>query len=135
SAPADDGSATDSSTPTTASTSGPNTLPAHLHALSTHSQSAADHGGPRELRAPVGTHAWTQQLGDELAWMAQQGRDSASLKLSPEHLGPLEVRISMREGEASVWFGAANADTRSALEQALPRLRELFASQGLALAD
>ena len=120
--------------PTTASTSSLNTLPAHLHALSTHTQSGQDHGA-RELRAPVGTHAWTQQLGDELAWMAQQGRDAASLKLSPEHLGPLEVRISMREGEASVWFGAANADTRSALEQALPRLRELFASQGLALAD
>lgn len=134
SAPDDDGSKAANSPPTTASTSSLNTLPAHLHALSTHTQSGQDHGS-RELRAPVGTHAWTQQLGDELAWMAQQGRDSASLKLSPEHLGPLEVRISMREGEASVWFGAANAETRSALEQALPRLRELFASQGLALAD
>ncbi len=134
SAPADDASAAAGSASTSASTSSPTTLTAHLHALSTHSQSGHDPSA-RELRAPVGTHAWTQQLGDELAWMAQQGRDSASLKLSPEHLGPLEVRISMREGEASVWFGAANAETRSALEQALPRLRELFASQGLALAD
>ena len=41
----------------------------------------------------------------------------------------------MHEGEATVWFGAANADTRNALEQSLPRLRELFASQGLVLAD
>jgi flagellar hook-length control protein FliK len=57
------------------------------------------------------------------------------LRLSPEHLGPLEIRISMKDGEASVMFNASNADTRSALEQSLPRLREMFASQGLVLGD
>jgi flagellar hook-length control protein FliK len=45
------------------------------------------------------------------------------------------VRIAVRDDQASVWFGSAHADTRAAIEQALPRLRELFASQGLALAD
>jgi len=110
-------------------------LPSQLHALAAHAQTTADADGPRELRAPVGTHAWTRQLGDEIAWMMQQGRDAASLKLSPEHLGPLEVRISMQDGGASVWFGASHADTRAALEQALPKLRDMFASQGLALAD
>jgi flagellar hook-length control protein FliK len=67
--------------------------------------------------------------------MVQQGNHSASLRLSPEHLGPLEVRISVQNDQASVWFGAAHADTRAAIEHALPRLRELFASQGLSLAD
>jgi flagellar hook-length control protein FliK len=110
-------------------------LPSQLHALAAHAQTAADADSPREIRAPLGTHAWTRQLSDELAWMMQQGRDAASLKLSPEHLGPLEVRISMQDGGASVWFGASHADTRAALEQALPKLREMFASQGLALAD
>ena len=114
------------------SSSSSSNVPSHLQMMA-HAQASAE--APRELRAPVGTHAWTRQLSDELAWMMQQGKDSASLKLSPEHLGPLEVRISMREGEASVWFGATQSDTRNALEQALPRLREMFASQGLALAD
>jgi flagellar hook-length control protein FliK len=67
--------------------------------------------------------------------MATQGREAATLTLSPDHLGPVEVRISMQDGQASVWFGAQNADTRSALEQALPRLRDLFSAQGLSLAD
>jgi hypothetical protein len=67
--------------------------------------------------------------------MAANGREAASLRLSPEHLGPLEIRISMREGEASVVFGASNPETRSALEQSLPKLREMFASQGLVLGD
>jgi flagellar hook-length control protein FliK len=55
--------------------------------------------------------------------------------LSPEHMGPLEIQISMNDDQASVYFGAANADTRAALENALPKLREMFASQGLSLAD
>ncbi len=47
----------------------------------------------------------------------------------------MEVRISVRESDASVTFVAAHADTRAALEQAMPKLRDMLASQGLALAD
>jgi flagellar hook-length control protein FliK len=89
----------------------------------------------RDLRAPVGTPAWNDELGGQLTWMAANGRESASLRLSPENLGPLEIRISVEDGEAKVWFGAAQAETRAALESSLPRLRELLASQGLVLAD
>ncbi len=87
------------------------------------------------LGSPVGTSAWTDELGAKLTWMAHQGIQSASLQLSPEHLGPLQVSISVHDGQASVWFGAAQADTRTALQQSLPQLRELFAGQGLTLAD
>jgi len=88
-----------------------------------------------DLKSPVGTAAWTDELGGKVTWMAKQGIESASLKLSPEHLGPLEVHISVQNGSASVLFGAAQADTRAALQQALPRLHEMFAGQGLTLAD
>jgi len=87
------------------------------------------------VRAHVGATAWADELSGKLTWLTERGIQSASLRLSPEHLGPLEIRISVVNDQASVWFGAAHADTRSALEQALPRLRELFAEQGLNLAD
>jgi flagellar hook-length control protein FliK len=87
------------------------------------------------LASQVGTSAWSDELGTKLTWMAQQGIQSASLQLSPEHLGPLQVNISVHDGQASVWFGAAQADTRAALQQSLPQLRQLFANQGLTLAD
>jgi flagellar hook-length control protein FliK len=67
--------------------------------------------------------------------MVEQGKHTASLRLSPEHLGPLEIQISMHDDQASVYFGAAHADTRAALESALPKLREMFAAQGLSLVD
>jgi flagellar hook-length control protein FliK len=89
----------------------------------------------RPLQQPVGSQAWADELGARLTMMTEKGQYTASLRLSPEHLGPLEIRIAMREEQASVWFGAAHADTRAAIEHALPRLRELFEAQGMSLAD
>ena len=102
-------------------------------ASATHTQSGAVEGPP--LRSQIGTSAWTDELGARLTLMAHQGLTSASLRLTPDHLGPVEVKISVRDSSASVWFGASQADTRAALEQALPRLRELFAAQGLNLTN
>jgi flagellar hook-length control protein FliK len=67
--------------------------------------------------------------------MSHKGLESGSLRVSPEHLGPVEVQISVQNGAASVWFGANHPDARAALEQALPKLREMFANQGLTLTD
>jgi hypothetical protein len=108
-----------------------------LHAASVHHVTHNNNSQTMtaEIRSPMGTQAWNDEVGNQITWMAQQGRESASLKLTPEHLGPIEVRINVQDGQTSVWFGAANADTRSAIEQALPRLRELFSAQGLSLAD
>jgi flagellar hook-length control protein FliK len=47
----------------------------------------------------------------------------------------VQVHITLQAGQASVWFGANHADTRAALEQSLPRLRELFAGAGMPLTD
>jgi flagellar hook-length control protein FliK len=116
---------------------GPNSL-AHLglasHFPVQHTRSDTN-TSTGELRSTVGSAAWNDELGGQLTWMTQQGIESGSLQLSPEHLGPVEVTISVQNGDASVWFGASHADTRAALEQALPRLREMFASQGLTLTD
>jgi flagellar hook-length control protein FliK len=89
----------------------------------------------RPVHVPVGTPGWADEIGSRLTLMTHKGEHTASLRLSPEHLGPLEIRIAMRDDQASVWFGAAHADTRAAIEHALPRLREMFSAQGMSLAD
>lgn len=78
--------------------------------------------------------AWSQNLGDRLLLMAERGVQSATLRLHPEHLGQMQIRIHVDEdGSAQVLFSAQQAPTRDALEHAIPRLRELFADQGLNL--
>jgi flagellar hook-length control protein FliK len=96
-----------------------------------HVQSAMTH----PVHTPVGSAGWADEIGTRVVMMTESGNHTASLKLSPEHLGPLEISITVRDDKASVWFGAAHADTRAAIETALPRLREMFESQGLSLAD
>ena len=105
--------------------------PAQLSALSPQSTQVAG----ASLESPVGTHEWAEELGTRLAVMTARGEQTGSLRLSPEHLGPLEVQIRVQDDKASVVFGAQHADTRSALQEALPRLRELFAASGLQLLD
>lgn len=89
----------------------------------------------RPVHQPVGSAAWADEIGTRVVMMTESGNHTASLKLSPDHLGPLEINITVRDDKASVWFGAAHADTRAAIETALPRLREMFEAQGLSLAD
>jgi flagellar hook-length control protein FliK len=112
---------------------GPESSAAHL-ANAAHER-LAELGERPTIRAHVGTANWTEQLAGKLTLMVGRGIQTASIQLSPENLGPLEVRISVQNDQASVWFGASHAETRTALEQALPRLRELLAGQGLNLSD
>lgn len=90
---------------------------------------------PGELRARLGTASWSAGLGQRLLAMAENGVDAARLRLHPANLGPLDIQIAVEDDRAQVWFGAQNAATRDALEAALPRLREMFAEQGLELAQ
>jgi flagellar hook-length control protein FliK len=89
--------------------------------------------------ASLSTHVrdprWADDLGARLASMVRTGESSASLQLSPVDLGPLEVQVAVRDNQATVHFGAANAETRALLEASIPRLREMLAAQGFQLMD
>jgi flagellar hook-length control protein FliK len=105
------------------------------HATGQLANQHVQHAINRPVHTPVGSSAWADEIGTRVVMMTESGNHTASLKLSPEHLGPLEISITVRDEKASVWFGAAHADTRAAIENALPRLREMFEAQGLSLAD
>lgn len=80
--------------------------------------------------------AWSKGLGERLLLMVDKGLQSARLRLHPEHLGPMEIRIHVDEdGATRVLFSAHHGQTREALEQTIPRLHELFAEQGLNLSQ
>jgi flagellar hook-length control protein FliK len=87
------------------------------------------------LREQVGTPRWQHELGQRLVALAGQGVREVRLQLHPEHLGPLEVRITLHDSQVGLWFGAQHAETRDALEHSLPRLREMFTQGGLTMTD
>lgn len=100
---------------------------------STSTAQAAAPAAAQTVHAAVGAPRWADELGSKMVLMSLNGQHEGSLSLTPEHLGPLEVRVSVNQGTANVWFGSQHADTRAALTEALPRLRELFADAGLAM--
>lgn len=83
----------------------------------------------------VATSAWEQAIGGRLTFMAKNGVTVAKLHLKPAEMGPIEITVKMREDQASISFNAHHANTREALEVAIPRLREMFAQSGLNLAE
>jgi flagellar hook-length control protein FliK len=85
------------------------------------------------ISTSVRDRAWGEQVGDRVVMMAANQLKQAEIRLSPAELGPLRVKVSVDDGNAHVTFHAQHAVTREALEQALPRLREMLAENGLSL--
>lgn len=77
--------------------------------------------------------AWGEQVGQRVLMMAGNRMHTAEIRLTPAELGPLRVQVSVDDGAANVTFHAQHAVTREAIEQALPRLREMLAENGLSL--
>jgi flagellar hook-length control protein FliK len=85
------------------------------------------------ISVPVASGSWPNAVAAQVHWFVNNDVQSATLRLSPEHLGPVEVHIDVQKSQVNVNFSAAHAETRAALEQTVPRLREIFASGGLTL--
>ena len=78
---------------------------------------------------------WAEEFGTRMTMMVRGGESQASLQLSPVDLGPMDVNVSVRNSDATIHFGAANAETRALIEASIPRLREMLAAQGFNLMD
>ena len=72
-------------------------------------------------------------FGARIVWMAEQRLGHAEIRLNPEHLGPIEVRVQMDGTQVSAEFQSGHAGVRQAIEASLPRLREMLGQQGLQL--
>ena len=82
------------------------------------------------ISTPVLDKSWGQELGQKLSVMAGKGGGKVLIKLNPAHLGPLEASIRTTHESAVIQVHAAHAMTREALDNAIPRLKEMLAQQG-----
>jgi len=97
----------------------PLAAPAHQAALASHPMSPAFAG----------------DLTAEVKLMVDGGLQQAELRLNPADLGPIRIQLQVdaQSQTAGVTFAAAHAATREGIEQSLPVLRDMLASQGLSL--
>lgn len=85
------------------------------------------------VSVPVGQAGWDQAMGERIQWMVGRNIQEAEVKLTPPHLGPLEIKISVQNDQTNISFLAAQAPTREALEAAIPRLKEMLGDANLNL--
>ena len=87
------------------------------------------------VQVPVGQPGWGEAVGQQVTWFVSQNISAASLRLNPQHLGPMEMAVSMDGDQASITFTSQHSMVRDALESSIPRLREMLAENGLNLVN
>ena len=92
-------------------------------------------GAGDRIAARVGTPAWDNQIGQKIVWMVAGKEQSASLTLNPPDMGPMQVVLSVTNDHATVTFSATTPEVRQALEDAMPKLREMMSESGIALGN
>jgi flagellar hook-length control protein FliK len=85
------------------------------------------------LPASPGTPAFAPALGLQLSTWLREGVQHASLELHPQELGPIDVRIAVKDGQTRIDLAADVTSTRHALQEALPQLAAALGDVGLAL--
>lgn len=86
------------------------------------------------IPARLGTQAWDNQVSQRIVYMVGK-EQAATLTLNPPDLGPVQVVLNVTNDGASVAFSSNQQEVRQALENALPRLREMMGESGIALGN
>lgn len=109
-------------------------LPAALQDLKAALASNAVFNGEPTPKPVLGDDGFDQAIGARIGWLADQKIGHAHIRLNPEDLGPVDVRLQMNGDKVHASFSSPHVDVRQALESSLPRLRELLGEQGFQLA-
>lgn len=110
------------------------TLAPLLTSTAQHSRGAELQTLPTAINAPLHDRtAWSQDFGDRIVWMAKQDQQSADIRITPANLGPVQISLNIEDGKANAVFVSPHAEVRQALEEALPRLREMLNASGISL--
>jgi flagellar hook-length control protein FliK len=112
--------------------------PAPLAALQAQAAKLDATGNPAmpgdRIPARLGTQAWDNQVSQRIVYMVGK-EQAATLTLNPPDLGPVQIVLNVTNDQATVAFSSDQLDVRQALENALPRLREMMSESGIALGN
>lgn len=107
----------------------------HFAAAVNHRSTAAQQPAVPQLpvNTPAGQAAFADDVGDRVMWMLGRAESKAELVLTPPTLGKVEVTINLSGDQTTAQFVVSSQAARDALEQALPKLREILQQSGISL--
>ncbi|MDO8206567.1 MAG: flagellar hook-length control protein FliK [Gallionella sp.] len=87
------------------------------------------------IAAPLGSRAWPDEFSQKISWVSTQQNQVAELHLNPPDLGPMSVVLTISDNQATALFTSPHLAVREAIENALPKLRESLAENGIMLGN
>ncbi|MGC2166141.1 MAG: flagellar hook-length control protein FliK [Gallionella sp.] len=87
------------------------------------------------IAAPFGSRDWSMELAQKITWMGDQKHQVAELHLNPPDLGPLDVVLKISGNQATATFTSSHSAVRDAVENAIPKLRDMLADNGIMLGN
>lgn len=106
---------------------------AGIHAPARSADTAAPFTGSPTPTPNLHGDNFDDELGARMSWLADQKIGHAHIKLSPADLGPVEVRLHLNGDQVNASFSSAQPEVRQALENSLPRLRDMLGQHGFQL--
>lgn len=133
-------SALDYGQDSTDSTSASAATAASAQAAQNFAQSVANHSNPTANNLASASMTFSssasenaKELHEKVMQMSARNLKQLSVELTPNNLGKMRIEISLDKANdaLSVSLASANPQTRKALEQALPELRDTLANQNI----
>lgn len=85
------------------------------------------------LPVAVDQPQWQESLAQQIILFKRHNIEQAEIRLNPEELGSLQIKLSMHDGKMQLHMAAAVGVVKGILESALPYLRTSLAEQGIEL--
>ncbi|WP_449448254.1 flagellar hook-length control protein FliK [Thermomonas brevis] len=110
-----------------------------LHAMQPAAGVQPANPAPTPPQAPIlqqpadPANGYDDRFGSHVALLAGQRIGQAEIRVVPEHLGAIDIRLKVDGNDVRAEFHSAQPDVRQALEASLPRLREMLGQHGLQL--
>jgi len=88
-----------------------------------------------EVKTAVGKAGWNQNFSNQIVMMVNNGVQQAKIKLNPMSLGPVEAMVKLSGETAVVNLTSLHLTTKDAMENAIPRLKEMLNENGFSQVD
>lgn len=86
------------------------------------------------IDVPVQHQQWQRAFAERVVWSVGNSQ-SVQVRINPAELGPIDIQLNVSKEQTNITFNTSHAMTRDTIELALPRLRDMLASEGLNLGD
>ncbi|MBL4795766.1 MAG: flagellar hook-length control protein FliK [Pseudomonadales bacterium] len=88
-----------------------------------------------QLATPLAKPNWGAAFNQRIMWMVNSKVQAAEIQIYPPDLGPIKIKLQVNNDQVQVQFVAQNGMVKEALDQTLPKLREMFEQEGMNLVD